>query len=335
MMKTTLKGVLMAAPLMVLLLATGKTALAGSANAETTYKLPNSSISEAQTIPQKAVKVLGSKMTYLELGQGEPVVFVHGNPTSSYLWRNVMPYVSANSKAIAVDLIGMGGSDKPVIDYTFTDQYRYFEGFIDALGLEKLTLVGHDWGAAIAWEYARRNPDKVTRLAFMEGVLPPAFPRPTFESMGEEMGNMFRAFKDPVQGHKLVIEDNIFVEQVLAGFVNRPLGDDAMTAYREPFLKQADRKPVLAWPREVPIEGKPETTVDTLTVIDAFMGKTTMPVLLAYAEPGVLVPPQATGWYAGKIANLEMAFVGQGLHFIQEDQPDAIGRAIADWIRRN
>ncbi len=139
-------------------------------------KLPAPVISEALRIPQKAVDVLGSRMTYLELGEGEPILFVHGNPTSSYLWRNVMPHAASGHRAIAIDLIGMGGSAKPDIPYTFDDHYRYFAAFIDALRLDTVTLVGHDWGAALAWEYARRNPTRVRRLAFMEGVLPPAFP---------------------------------------------------------------------------------------------------------------------------------------------------------------
>ena len=281
-------------------------------------KLPLPEISETLTVPRKNVDVLGSTMSYLELGEGDPVLFIHGNPTSAYLWRNIMPYVANTNRAIAIDLIGMGRSGKPDIGYTFADHYNYLEAFIDTLGLEELTLVTHDWGAALGWDYARRNPDKVVRLAFMEGVLPSAFPRPTFESMGEEMGNMFRAFKDKEQGHKLVIEDNMFVEQVLPGFVNRALGDRARAEYGAPYLKAADRKPTLVWPREVPIEGKPAANVNTLEAIAAFMETTGMPVLLTYAEPGV-----------------ETAFIAQGLHFIQEDQPDAIGRAISDWMRRN
>lgn len=336
MVKATLKK----APLLPALIAAmamfANTAHAQTAATPQPYKLPRPDISEDLTIPQKSVQVLGSQMAYLELAEGaEPVVFVHGNPTSSYLWRNVMPHISPNARAIAVDLIGMGASDKPDIDYTFADHYRHFEGFVEALDLGTITLVGHDWGAAIAWEYARRNPGKVRRLAFMEGVLPPAFPSPSFESMGEQAGNMFRAFKDPIQGPKLVIEDNMFVEQVLPGFVNRTLGEQAMTAYRAPFANESDRTPVLVWPREVPIAGEPEANVEALTAIEAFMAETEMPVLLAYASPGALVPPQAVGWYTQKIANLETAFIGQGFHFIQEDQPDAIGRAIADWMRRN
>lgn len=298
-------------------------------------QLPLPVIEETLSLPYQTVSVLGSQMTYLEQGQGDVVLFIHGNPTSAYLWRNILPYVAKSHRAIAVDLVGMGNSDKPDIAYTFADHYRYLEAFIDTLSLENLTIVGHDWGAALAWEYARNNPDRVTKLAFMEGVLPPAFPQPSFEAMGEEMGGMFRAFKDEAQGNEMVIKGNMFVEQVLPGFANRPLGPEAMRAYRAPYLEEADRKPTLAWPREVPIAGEPAANVEFLSGIEAFMAKTKMPVLLAYAEPGVLIPPQAVDWYVGKIANLETTFIGQGLHFIQEDQPDAIGRALSDWMRRN
>ena len=302
---------------------------------QASYKLPRPTISESHQLHKKTVEVLGSNMAYLETGTGEPVIFTHGNPSSSYLWRNVMPYVAPQGRAIAVDLIGMGRSDKPDIGYTFEEQYRYFSAFIDALNVNKVTLVGHDWGATLAWEYARRNPGKVRKLAFMEGVLPPAFPVPSFDAMGEEMGNMFRAFKDPVQGDKLVIQDNMFIEKVLPGFVNRTLGEEAMKTYRAPFLNVGDRKPVLAWPRQVPIAGQPKSTLNTLHAIGKFMGVTDMPVLLMYASPGVVVPPKAVGWYVNKIQKLETAFLGQGLHFIQEDQPEAIGRALADWMRRH
>lgn len=308
---------------------------AGAAEGAPPFKLPVPVVSENLIIPRAEIAVLDSTMSYLETGTGAPVVFVHGNPSSAYLWRNVMPFVVADHRAIAVDLIGMGWSGKPDITYTFADQYRYFEAFIDAMGLEKITLVGHDWGGAIVWEYSRLHPDRVVRLAFMEAVLPPAFPQPSFEATGEEFGGMFRAFKDETIGRKMLIEDNFFVEGVLPQMVNRTLGQEAMDTYRAPFLTEAGRKPVLVWPREVPIAGEPAHSVDLLAGIETFMGETDMPVLLAYAEPGVLVPPASVGWYQDHIRNLETAYIGQGLHFIQEDQPVAIGRALADWMRRN
>ncbi len=292
-------------------------------------KIISPPVSETLTLERKSISVLGSKITYLESGKGDPVLFIHGNPTSSYLWRNVIPHVAGSSRAIAIDLIGMGHSDKPDIDYTFKDHYRYFSAYVDAMNLKNITLVGHDWGAAIAWEYARNNPQKVNRLAFMEGVLPPGFPVPSFESMGEEMGGMFQAFKDPVKGHELVIENNMFIEQVLPGFVNRSLGAEAMQEYRAPYLSAAARKPVLAWPRQVPIAGQPEATVNVMGGIKAFMQETQMPILLLYAAPG------AIPWYVQSINNIETSFVGVGLHFIQEDPPGAIGMALNDWKRRN
>jgi len=152
--------------------------------------------------------------------------------------------------------------------------------------------------------------------------------------MGEEMGGMFRSLKDKTQGQEMVIEGNMFVEQVLPGFVNRVLGPVAMAAYRKPFKNKADRAPMLVWPREVPIAGEPKGMVQLLNDIEHFMSKTKMPVLLLYAEPGVLVSPTTVGWYTSRISNLETNYIGQGFHFIQEDQPDAIGRELTDWMRR-
>ena len=299
------------------------------------YKLPFPVVAEETELPRHSVDVLDSTMSYLETGAGAPVLFIHGNPTSSYLWRNVMPFVADTNRAIALDLIGMGNSGKPEITYDFADHARYLDGFVEALDLTDITLVGHDWGAALAWDFARRNPDKVVRLAFMEGVLPPAFPQSSYEAMGEEFGNMFRAMRDPEMGREMIMVENSFVNQILPAMVNRSLGETATAAYAAPYLEEADRLPTWMWPREVPIGGEPASNVELMNLIQAFMSETGMPVLLTYAEPGVLVPPQAVPYYTGLIENLETSFVGQGLHFIQEDQPDAIGRALRDWMRRN
>lgn len=302
---------------------------------ETGSKLPAITISEELTIARNEVAVLGSTMSFLEQGEGEAVVFLHGNPSAAYLWRNIMPYVAETHRAIAPDLIGMGHSGKPDIDYTFADHAAYLDEFIVAMDLHQVTLVSHDWGAALAWDFARRHPDKVVRLSFMEGVLPPAFPQLSYEAMGEEMGGMFRALQDPEQGYEMVMEGNMFVEGILPMMINRSLGETAKAAYREPYLDVESRLPTWMWPREIPIGGQPESSVQLMEDIAVFMGETDMPVLLTYAEPGVLVPPQAVPFYTNLIGDLETAFIGQGLHFIQEDQPDAIGRAISDWLRRN
>lgn len=298
-------------------------------------KLPPATISEENTLPRHEVAVLESTMSYLEAGSGDTVIFLHGNPSAAYLWRNVIPFVAEGYRAIAPDLIGMGHSGKPSIDYRFADHARYLDAFIDALNLDQITLVGHDWGAALAWDYARRHPEKVVRLGFMEGVLPPAFPQPSYEAMGPDMGGMFQAMRDPEQGYKMIMEGNMFVEQILPMMINRPLGEAARAEYGLPYRTVEDRLPTWIWPREVPIGGEPASSVQLMEDIRGFMGTTDMPVMLAYADPGVLVPPQAVPFYAGLIHDLETVYIGPGQHFIQEDQPVAIGRALADWMRRN
>ena len=317
----------------LLMMSVSLLSVAGPASAEGA-KLPAPAISETLSIPRNTVNVLDSSMSYLEQGQGQPVVFLHGNPTSAYLWRNVIPYVSDTHRAIAPDLIGMGHSGKPDIDYTYADQYAYLEAFLDALDVNDITFVAHDWGAALAWDYARQHPERVKRIAFMEGVLPPAFPIADLSSMGET-GNALRAMRDPEQGHQMVIEGNMFVEQMLPGFVNRPLGEEAMTEYRLPFVNKQDRAPTLQWPRELPIEGFPEDTSSMMKGVSEFMQSTAMPTLFLYADPGVVGPPELADWYATHLRNNETAYIGQGFHFIQEDNPDAIGRAVSDWMRRS
>ncbi len=256
-------------------------------------KLTPPKISAEYPFESRFVPVLGSRIHYVESGTGDAIVFIHGNPTSSYLWRNVIPYVIPYGRAIALDLIGMGKSDKPDIDYRFSDHYRYVEGFIEKLRLGKITLVIHDWGAALGFEYARRHPDRVKAIAFMEGVLPPSMPQPSFEAMGEEMGGMFRAFKDPELGIQMVIRENKFVVEILPNLVNRNLSVEERAAYLAPFQDEPSRKPVLVWPREVPIAGEPKENVETMHAIGAFMEQTDIPMLVLYAYPGILIPPAA------------------------------------------
>ena len=308
-------------------------AVAPIAQAQET-KLPAPVVSEDLTIERKSTQVLGSSMSYLEQGTGKPVLYIHGNPTSAYLWRNIIPYTSDTHRSIAVDLIGMGRSGKPDIDYTYLSHYRYLSAFIDKLDLNEITLVAHDWGAALAWDYARQNPNRVERIAFMEGVLPPTFPIADIAAMGET-GQVLSALRNPEQGREMVIEENMFVESLLPGFVNRPLGEAAMTEYRAPYLKKKDRLPTLQWPRELPIEGQPASTIAVMEEILSFMRATEMPTLFLYVDPGVVGPVAFADWYATNLKNVETAYVGQGFHFIQEDQPDAIGRAVSDWLRRN
>lgn len=299
------------------------------------YKLPPAATPAAFPFESKYLEIRGSRMHYVDEGRGDPVIFIHGNPTSSYLWRNIIAYVTDRHRAIAIDLIGMGKSDKPDIDYAFRDHYQYVETFIEQQGLRNITFVVHDWGATLGFEYARRHPDRVKAIAFMEGVLPPTFPQPSFEAMGKDMGGLFRTLKDPVKGREMVIDNNGFVEQLLPAFTNRPLGDAEMNAYRAPYTRPASRKPTLAWPLEIPIGGQPADTTAILQEIDRFMAATKLPILLLYASPGAVVPPAAVPWYQNKIKNLEAVYIGAGLHFVQEDQPEAIGRALKEWLRRH
>ncbi|BAU46696.1 haloalkane dehalogenase [Sulfurifustis variabilis] len=323
-------------PGMVLVLGVAAGLLAACAHGPSeNHKLPRAEVPEAPAPEGRYVQVNGTRIHYVEQGKGDPILFVHGNPTSSYLWRNVMPAVSGQGRAIAIDLAGMGRSGKSTTGYRYKDHYGYLEGFIDELKLKNITFVVHDWGAALGFDYASRHPDRVKRIAFMEGVLPPIFPQPSFEAMGPEMGGMFRAFKDPVQGRQMVIANHMFVEQILPNFVNRSLGPVAMAEYRRPYVRSTDREPLLAWPREVPIAGEPRYVVERMDAIRQFMVGTNKPILLLYAEPGVLVPSSVVSWYRQNIPQLETAFVGQGLHFIQEDNPHAIGLAISEWMRRN
>lgn len=297
------------------------------------YKLPRPEVSAEFPYESQYLDVLGSSIHYVEQGQGDPILFIHGNPTSSYLWRNVIPFVSGTGRAIAVDLVGMGKSAKPDIDYTFQEHYAYLEEFIETMGLTNVTLVVHDWGAALGFEYARRHEDNVAGIAFMEGALPPVFPN-DFANLSPLIADFFKLLKDPILGPEFIIEQNGFIEQTLPSLVNRPLTEAEMSFYREPYLDKAARKPVFVWPQEVPIEGQPERNVIALNKIAEFMTETELPVLLLYASPGAIVTSEVVPKYVEMIENLETVFVGQGFHYIQEDHPEAIGRAVVDWMRR-
>jgi haloalkane dehalogenase len=290
-------------------------------------------ISAAYPFESKFATVLGSEMHYVEMGEGDPILFLHGNPTSSYLWRNVIPHVSPMGRAIAVDNIGFGKSAKPDIDYTFVDHSGYVDGFIETLGLKNLTLVVHDWGSALGLYHAARHSENVKGVVFMEALIPPVFPMKSYADMGP-FEPMFRAFRDPIQGPQMIVENNFFIEQMLPSSVMRTLSAEEMTAYREPFLDPVTRKPILVWPNQVPIEGTPADTVKVVEEIGQWLMTSRTPKLLQYASPGAIIPPPVAGFAAQNFPNIETQFVGYGLHFIQEDNPEAIGRGIADWYRR-
>ena len=283
----------------------------------------------------KFVEVRGARMHYVDEGEGDPFLLLHGNPTSSYLWRNVIPYLKPHGRVIAPDLIGFGKSDKPKIDYTFQDHAAYVDAFIEALGLKNVTLVIHDWGSVIGLDYARRNEANVKGVAFMEAIVPPAFPMKSIADFGP-FADVFRAFRDPVKGKEMIIGKNAFIEQFIANAtVTRKMTEAELKAYRAPFTDPETRFPIYVWPNELPIEGKPARNVEVVQAVGKWLMTSDKPKLVLYARPGAILPPEAADWMARNYKNIETVFIGAGLHYVQEDQPEAIGRAVADWHRRN
>jgi len=285
-------------------------------------------ISAAFPFESKFVEVLGSKMHYVEQGEGDPILFLHGNPTSSYLWRNVIPHLSSIGRCIALDLIGMGKSDKPDIGYRFPDHSKYVDGFIEALGLKNITLVIHDWGCALGFYYATRNESNVKGIAFMEGLVRPL----TWDEWPEQAKQIFEGFRTQGAGETMILENNMFVEQVLPGSVLRSLTDEEMTVYREPYTTKESRLPTLQWPREIPLDGEPADVATILTESTAWAGKSETPKLLLHFEPGAIMR-NLVSWCEENFKNLKTVSAGAGVHFVQEDQPDTIGKEIAGWMK--
>jgi len=286
-------------------------------------------ISAAFPFESKFVEVHGSRMHYVEEGSGDPVLFLHGNPTSSYLWRNVIPHLSPLARCIALDLIGMGKSDKPDIEYRFFDHVRYVDGFIEALGLRNITFVIHDWGSALGFHYARQHEGNVKGLAFMEAIVRPV----TWDEWPEQARQMFQAFRTPQVGWDLLVNQNAFVEQVLPGAIFRKLSQEEMARYREPYPDPASRRPTWRWPNEIPIEGESADVVEAAQAYADWLGKSDVPKLLLYAQPGAIMREPLVEWCRNNIRKLKAVDIGPGVHFVQEDRPHEIGEAIAQWYR--
>lgn len=276
------------------------------------------------------VEVLGSRMHYIDTGgDGRAVLFLHGNPTSSYLWRNIIPHVAATgARCVAPDLIGMGKSDKPDLAYRFEDHVRYIDAFIEALDLQRVVLVIHDWGSALGLNWARRHPERVDGIAMMEFISPVK----SWDDWPEPIRPLFQAFRAPGAGEELVMDQNVFIEQVLPGAVARGLGEAEMQHYRAPFIDRAARKPMLSFPRDLPIAGEPADVVATTQAYMDWLAGNPVPKLLFWGTPGILVTPADAQRYQQTLPNLQTVDIGDGLHYLQEDQPDLIGRGIAQWL---
>jgi haloalkane dehalogenase len=275
------------------------------------------------------VEVHGSKIHYIDEGKGEPVLFLHGNPTSSYLWRNIIPHLTNNARCIAPDLIGMGKSDKPDIEYRFFDHVKYIEGFIHKMKLNDITLVVHDWGSGLGFHYAMRNEDKLRGIAFMEAILVPI---ESWDMIPEGGRKILQAFRTPDVGWDMIVNQNYFVEEILRKlWTVRQLNEDEMSYYREPFRKPEYRKPVWRWPNELPIEGKPEDVTKAVREYNQKLQISNTPKLLIYGEPGALITKPVVDWCVKNLSNLTTANIGAGIHYLQEDNPHDIGLEIAKW----
>ena len=277
------------------------------------------------------VDVLDTVMHYEEAGDGDPIVFLHGNPTSSYLWRNVIPGMAPEGRCLAPDLVGFGRSGKPDIDYRFFDHARYLDAWFEALDLDRVTIVGHDWGGALGFHWAARNPERVAAIAFFETIIKPL----TWNEWPEAAVDIFRGFRTPSTGEEMILDQNLFVEAVLPGAVERELTEEEMDTYRSPFLERDSRHPMLRWPRELPIEGEPAEVVDAVEAYDRWLRSSSgVPKLLLTFEPGAIVRDSTVDWCRNNIANLEIQACGRGIHFVQEDAGPAIAEAISSWRGR-
>ncbi len=290
---------------------------------------PQPPISAAEPHPRKRVPLLGTEISYVEVGAGDPIVFLHGNPTSSYLWRNIIPYAAGLGRCLAPDLAGMGASGAaPGGAYRFTDHARYLDAWFDAAGLhENVILVLHDWGSALGFHWAQRHRDRVKAIAYMEAIVQPR----RWSDFPDGRDALFRAMRS-TDGERLVLDENFFVETVLPASVLRTLSDEEMDAYRAPFPTRQSRLPTLVFPRELPIEGTPEDVTQIVETYGTWLAGSPLPKLLVVAEPGSLLTGLALQ-FARTWPNQHEITV-PGIHYIQEDAPHAIGAALRAFILR-
>ncbi|MCC7410596.1 MAG: haloalkane dehalogenase [Gammaproteobacteria bacterium] len=287
-------------------------------------------ISAAYPYRPNYIDVYGSRMHFVDTGEGAPVLFLHGNPTWSYLWRNVIPHVVPLGRCIAPDLIGMGKSDKPALEYRIFDHIRYVDEFILALDLRDITLVVHDWGSAIGFNYARRFPERVKAIAFMEAMV---LPMPAIDMFPAQIADTFRGFRSPEHGWRMIAEENMFIEQVLPGTIVRTLTPAEMAQYRMPFPTPESRRPVYRFPNELSFAGEPADVTWLIERYNAWLRASPLPKLLLHADPGVLVTADVLAWCRANLVNLTTVALGAGYHYLQEDHPHRIGRAIAQWLQ--
>lgn len=289
-------------------------------------------ISAAFPYQKKRQSVLGVEMAYVDEGQGDPIVFLHGNPTYSYIWRNILPYVQRFGRIIAPDLVGMGDSQKLAESgpgsYTFVEHRRYLDTLLEALGVhERITFVGHDWGAALAFDWAYRHPDAVRGIAFMEAIAETY----SWSEYPEAGRKLFQAYRSAA-GERMVLEQNGFIEGNLPRTILRTLTEEEMNNYRRPFARPGEaRRPTLSWARQLPIDGEPVDVTEIVTTFGEWLSHSDIPKLLIQANPGTKQPEHYAFYRTWP--RLDEVTV-RGHHTPQEDSPDEIGQAIANWLRQ-
>lgn len=291
--------------------------------------MPEAEISAADWYERRRLPVLDSHLTYVEVGIGDPIVLLHGNPTSSYLWRNVIPLLDGLGRCLAPDLIGMGRSGKAAGGhYRLADHVRYLDAWFEALDLRRVTLVVHDWGSALGFHWARRHPDRIKALVYMEALVRPV----TWAEWPEAARKMFQALRS-ADGEEMVLTKNLFVERILPASVLRGLSPGAMERYREPFREAGEsRRPTLTWPREIPIDGEPADVAGLVQQYALWLSRSPVPKLFVNGNPGsILVGAQRE--FCRTWPNQTEVTV-RGSHFLQEDSPVEIGQAIARFLRR-
>ena len=285
-------------------------------------------VSARDSYARQRVDAGGVKMAYIDEGRGDSIVFVHGNPTASFLWRNVIPHLVPGGRCLVPDLVGMGDSDRTLDgSYRFKDHSRHLDEWFEAVVPEgQVTLVLHDWGSALGFYWAHRHPERVKGLAYMEAIVRPL----TWADWPEQARRVFQGFRSPA-GEEMVLEKNVFVERVLPGSVLRSLTEEEMAVYRRPYLEAGEsRRPTLTWPREIPVDGHPADVTDIVSEYGQWLSTSEVPKLFVNADPGaILTGPQRE--FCRSWPNQREVTV-RGRHFIQEDSPNEIGAALADWF---
>jgi haloalkane dehalogenase len=276
----------------------------------------------------KYLEVKGSKIHYIEEGEGDPILFLHGNPMSNYLWRNIIPHLTGQGRCIAPDLIGMGKSGKPDIDYGFHDTYAYLEAFIEKLDLKNVTLVLHDWGSGMGFHYANLNQKNIKAIAFMEAM----YDAPTTHDMPASVRTALKMMRTPGLGWLMVQVANVFVKKMIPDMVLRKMTKKEMEYYAAPYPTIKSRKPLLQWPLAVPFDGgKPEIVAKAIASWHKWLMNSEIPKLFFYVSPGVGIKEKDVKIIKEGMKNLKSIDLGEGLHFIQEDYPHEIGEGISNW----